>query len=58
MIIIKIYDKEYFEAAREIQCVTYRATPIKLSVDFSAKFLQDRKKSNGIFKMLKRKYAN
>ena len=50
--------KIYFEAARETQCVTYKATPIKLSVDFSAKILQDRKKSNGVFKMLNGKYAN
>ena len=47
----KVKHKErVLKIAREKQLVTYKGTPIRLSEDFSAKILQDRK---DIFRVLK-----
>uniref|UniRef100_A0A9L0STS5 L1 transposable element RRM domain-containing protein n=1 Tax=Equus caballus TaxID=9796 RepID=A0A9L0STS5_HORSE len=52
----KIKDKErILKVARERQQVTYKGNPIRLSADFSAETLQDRREWHDIFKVLKRK---
>ena len=49
-------DKErILKAAREKQLVMYKGTPIRLSVDFSAETLQDRREWHDIFKVMKGK---
>ena len=40
------------KATREKQQVTYKSIPIKLSADFSAETLQDRKEWHDIFKVM------
>ena len=52
----KIKDKgKILKATRENQQITYKGTPIRLSVDFSAETLQARRKWYDIFKVIKRK---
>ena len=52
----KCKDKEIIlKTAREKQKVIYREPPIRLSANFSAKTLQDRRECHGIFKLLKGK---
>ena len=43
------------KAARETQRLNYKATPIKLSADFSTETLQARRDWQDTFKVLKRK---
>ena len=55
----KVKGKERdLKATREKQLVTYKRTPIRLQVDFSAETLQARNKWDDIFKVLKEKTAN
>ena len=56
-IIIKLakVKERILKAAREKQCVNYKGTPIRLSVDFSTETLQARKEWQDIFKVLKGK---
>ena len=52
----KIKDKEkILKAAREKKQVTYKGTPIRLSVDFSAETLQARREWHDILNMMKGK---
>ena len=52
----KVNDKErILNEAREKQSVNYKGTPIRLSADFSTETLQDRRKWQEIFKLLKGK---
>ena len=51
-----IKDKErILKLAREKQQRTYKGTPIRLSVDFSAETLQGRREWHNIFKVMKQK---
>ena len=53
----KVKDKEkILKAAREIQGVNYKGTPIRLSADFSTETLQARREWQDIFTVLKGKY--
>ena len=52
----KIKDKEnLLKAAREKRQITYKATPIRLTADFSAETLQARREWHNIFKVMKGK---
>ena len=52
----KIKDKEILlKAAREKPQITYKATPIRLTADFSAETLQARKEWHDILKVMKGK---
>ena len=52
----KIKDKEKtLKAAREKKQITYKGTPIKLSVDFSAEALQTRREWHDILNVMKGK---
>uniref|UniRef100_A0A9L0SCT8 L1 transposable element RRM domain-containing protein n=1 Tax=Equus caballus TaxID=9796 RepID=A0A9L0SCT8_HORSE len=51
----KVNDKEKILKAARQKKITYRGTPIRLSVDFSAETLQARREWNDIFKILKDK---
>ena len=52
----KIKDKEkLLKATREKRQITYRGTPIRLTVDFSAENLQARREWHDIFKVMKGK---
>ena len=52
---LKVKDKDrILKAAREKQIVTYKAVPIRLSVDFSTQTLQARRDWQELFKMMKR----
>uniref|UniRef100_A0A9L0RL03 LINE-1 retrotransposable element ORF1 protein n=1 Tax=Equus caballus TaxID=9796 RepID=A0A9L0RL03_HORSE len=51
----KMNDKERLLRAARQKKITYKGTPIRLSVDFSAETLQARRKWNAIFKTLKDK---
>ena len=59
LIIIKmaqVKDKEkILKAARGIQLVTYKGTPIRLSVNFSAETLQARREWHNVFKGKRKK---
>ena len=56
MKMIKIKDKEkILKAAREKKQITYKGTPIRLSVDFSAETLQARRECHDIINMMKGK---
>ena len=51
---LKVKDKErILNAAREKQLVTYKAVPIRLSVDFSKETLQSGRDWQEIFKVMK-----
>ena len=49
------YKEKILKATKEKQLVTYKGTPIRLQVDFSAETLQARNKWDDIFKVLKEK---
>ena len=51
---IKVRDK-ILKATREKQQITYKGTPIRLSVDFSTETLQARREWHEIFKVMKGK---
>ena len=52
----KVKDKErILKTAREKETVTYKAVPIRLSVDFSKESLQTRRDWLGVFKVMKSK---
>ena len=52
----KVKDKEkLLKAARDKRQITYKGTPISLTVDFSAETLQARREWNDIFKVMKGK---
>ena len=52
----KIKDKEkLLKAKREKRQITYKGTPIRLTVDFSAETLQARREWHDIFKVMKGK---
>ena len=52
----KIKDKEKsLKATREKRQITYKGTPIRLTADFSAETLQDRREWHDILKMMKGK---
>ena len=52
----KIKDKEkLLKAAREKQEITYKQSPIRLTVDFSAEILQARREWHDILKVMKGK---
>ena len=52
----KIKDKKKLsKATREKRQITYKGTPIRLTVDFSAEILQVRRKWHDIFKVMKGK---
>ena len=54
--LIKLKDKEkILKATLEKQQIKYKGIPIRLSADFSAKTLQDRREWQDIFKVMKRK---
>ena len=46
------------KAAREDQQITYKGIPLRLSADFSAEILQDRREWQDIFKVMKGKIYN
>ena len=56
-IVVKLakVDKEKISKAAMHKKITYRGTPIRLSVDFSAETLQPKREWNDIFKILKDK---
>lgn len=52
---VKNQRKRILNVSREKKMITYKGTPIRLSVDFSAETPQARKEWNDIVKMLKKK---
>ena len=49
-------DKEIIlKAAREVETVTYKGVPIRLSADFSKQTLQERRDWKEVFKVMKGK---
>ena len=54
---VKVYKEGILKAMRDKQLVTYKKTPIRLSVDFSED-LQARREWQDIFKVLKEKSYN
>ena len=58
-IIIKLSEikdrEEILKAGKEKKFLTYKGTPIRLSVDFSAECLQDRRQWDDVFKVVKEK---
>ena len=48
-------EKFFFTATREKQQITYRGTPVRILVDFSAETLQARRQLHEIFKVKKGK---
>ena len=56
IILTKIkYKEKILKAARENQQITYKGTPIRLTADFSAETLQNRREWQDIFKVMKGK---
>ena len=53
----KVKDKErILKEAREMQRITYKGVPIRLSADFSKETLQARRDWQQVFKVMKSKY--
>ena len=52
--VAKIKDKEkLLKAAREKRQITYKGTPIRITADFSAEYLQARREWHDQFKVMK-----